>query len=187
MFFIFKFVLKIFKNLDIMKTILMILAPSDFRDVEFIVPKAFWEQKGFKVVTASTEKVSHGAFGYIQDNDLLLEQVRPSNYDGLFFVGGYGSVVTYMENQGAKQLTQNFIEDQKPVGAICAAPRCFLSWGILSGKKMTGWNDDKVLQEMSKENQAIYTGDTVTVDGLFLTADGPTSSEECANKFAELL
>ena len=171
----------------VMKTILMVLSPSDFRDTEFIVPKVFWEQKGFKVLTTSTEKVSKGAFGYRQDNDLLLDEVDQSSYDALFFVGGYGSVSTYMEHERAKQLTQGFVKSAKPVGAICVAPRCFLSWGVLNGKRMTGWNDDKALEELSKSNGATYTGDTVTVDGLFLTANGPMASEECANKFAELL
>lgn len=170
-----------------MKKILMVLAPNDFRDIEFIVPRAFWVQKGFEVMTASTVAVSKGAFGYEHVNDLLLNQVQVGDYDALFWVGGYGSVGTYLEHDLAKSITEQFLDADKPVGAICAAPRCLLKWEVLKDKKMTGWNDDHVLEDMSVENGATYTGDTVTVDGLFLTANGPLASEECANVFATLV
>ena len=170
-----------------MKKILMVLAPKDFRDIEFIVPKAFWKQKGFDIITISTVAISKGAFGYQHKNDLLLKDATVQGYDALFFVGGYGSVATYLNDETAKNLAVNFIMAKKPVGSICVAPRCFLNWGILKGKKMTGWNDDNVLQDMSEKNDATYTGETVTVDGLLLTADGPTASEECAIAFANML
>jgi len=41
-----------------MKKILMILAPSEFRDLEYIVPKAFFEQSNFEVTTTSSEILS---------------------------------------------------------------------------------------------------------------------------------
>jgi hypothetical protein len=43
-----------------MKQILMILASKNFRDLEYIVPRAFFEQKLIcQITTTSTETVSY--------------------------------------------------------------------------------------------------------------------------------
>ncbi len=73
--------------------------------------------------------------------NFLLDQAyeRKGEFDAIFFVGGVGSL-DYLENETARKLTQSFLDEGKLVGAICAAPRNFLKWGILAGKKCTGYN-----------------------------------------------
>jgi len=45
-----------------MKKVCMILAPTNFRDLEFLVPKAFFEANNIEVITTSTTNISQGRF-----------------------------------------------------------------------------------------------------------------------------
>ncbi|MBC7451410.1 MAG: DJ-1/PfpI family protein, partial [Cytophagales bacterium] len=124
-----------------MKTILMVLASERFRDIEYLVPRAFFEQHGWKVQTASSSLLSKGRFGYEVKNDFILSEVQTADFQGIYMVGGAGAL-EYLENMEAKKLFETFLEQNKPIAAICAAPRNFLAWGFLNGKMATGFNAD---------------------------------------------
>lgn len=169
------------------KKILMILASQNFRDIEYIVPRAFFEKAEFEIKTASSTKTSTGRFGYSVQNDFLIQNAKAENFDGIYLVGGGGSI-EYMENTDAKNLFTAFLKANKPIGAICMAPRNFLQWGFLKGKSATGWNDDGGFSKMATETDAIdHAEKPVVVDGLILTANGPEASEESAIEFMKLL
>lgn len=165
----------------------MILASKMFRDCEYLVPRAFFEQAGFAVSTTSTSKTSTGRFGFQVHNDLLLANVVPDDFEGIYFVGGAGSA-EYLENDTAKKLFQTFLDSSKPIAAICAAPRNFLRWGLLENKRATGFDLDGVFSKMALEYHAIGMPDQkVVVDGLILTANGPEAAEESALSYIQLL
>jgi protease I len=167
--------------------ILAVLAPQDFRDEEFTIPKEYWESKGANVMTISSAKKSVGRFGTEITNDFLFEDnMEAGEYDAIFFVGG-GGCLDFMDNETAKSLTQSFVNQNKIVSAICAAPRLLLHWKILEGKKITGWNGDNKLSDLAMTGKATYTGDPVTVDEKYITADGPDSAEKFAKALFEAL
>jgi protease I len=167
--------------------VLMLLAPERFRDCEYLVPRAFFEQANLQVTTSSTKDTATGRFGYSVQIDILLEEVEEEKYDGIFFVGGGGSV-EYADNGIAKNLFGAFLKSNKPVAAICAAPRNLLKWGYLENKKCTGFDVDGVFSQLAKEHKAIgMPQEEMVVDGNILTANGPEASEACALAFIELL
>ncbi len=169
-----------------MKQILMILASKEFRDIEYITPRAFFEQAGFVVKTASSSKVSVGRFGYRHENDFLVEEVDPAQFDGLFLVGGKGAL-EFIENESAKNIALTLHKEDKPLGAICAAPRNFLHWGLLKGKKATGHNWDGNFEHLCEEFGALSRVRQATkIAGKILTANGPEASEESALRFIKL-
>ncbi len=168
-----------------MQRVCILVAPKNFRDLEYLVPKAIWEQKGYEVETVSTTQHSVGRFGYKTSNSLLSD-VSSTNYDACFMVGGLGALV-FMPNNEAKGLVEAFIKQNKPVGAICAAPRNLLAWGLLKGMKATGHNWDGVFPTLCKESGAKYSDKEVVVDNKILTANGPEAAEEAANKFLDLI
>ncbi len=163
----------------------MVLASADFRDVEYIVPRAFFEQNNCSVKTASTKDISVGSFGYRVENDFLLGEVETGDFDGLFFVGGAGSL-GFMEDDEAKNLAFDFLNSGKPLGAICAAPRNFLKWGVLEGKRATGHNWDGNFPTFCKKFGAEFENNSVVVDEKVLTADGPEAAEETAVEFLKM-
>ena len=167
--------------------VLMLLAPERSRVCGYLVPRAFFDQANFEVSTSSTNHIVRGRFGYAVHIDILLEEVEAENYDGIFFVGGGGSV-EYADNTIAKNLFGSFLRLNKPVAAICAAPRNLLKWGYLENKKCTGFDADGVFSQLAKEYKAIgMPHEKVVVDGNILTANGPEASEACALAFIELL
>ena len=169
-----------------MKSILVVLAPENFRDIEYIVPRAFFEQAGHTVMTTSTQKKSIGKHGYRVENDLLLTHAQEKDFEGIFFVGGLGSLI-YKENQTAHDLVNNFIRKEKTIGAICAAPRSFLQWGILKGKWCTGHDWDGNFAHLCESSGALYDPKDVVVDGKIVTANGPEAAESCALQFLKVL
>lgn len=167
--------------------VLMILASERFRDIEYIVPRAFFEQHGFKVSTASSAMISKGRFGYEVKNDLLIEEVHVKDFDGVYFVGGAGAA-EFRDNAKARLLAEAFFISEKPIAAICAAPRNFIFWGFLKGKKATGHNGDGQFVPLALEHGVIPEPEkTVVYDGGILTANGPEASEESAVEFMKLL
>lgn len=164
----------------------MVVAPKNFRDLEYIVPRALWQQKGAKVISASSTPVSTGRFGYTVQNDFLLEQISSDNFDGVFFVGGAG-ILDLQNDSNAKYIATDFAETGNPVGSICAAPRNLLSWGLLNGKECTGHNWDGNFPSLCSQFGAKYKDAPVVVDGFFCTANGPEAAEEAALEFWKML
>ncbi len=73
------------------KTVLVVIAPRDFRDEEYYHPKQVFENKGIKVVTASTEREAISKFGARQRTDWKTNEVKPEDYDAVAFIGGPGA------------------------------------------------------------------------------------------------
>lgn len=166
--------------------ILMILASENFRDTEYITPRAFFEQAGFEVETASTAKTSTGRFGYKVKNNLELDRVKLENYQAILFVGGMGSL-GFESNTTAKELAVQCLKEEKVLGAICAAPRNLLAWGLLKDKKCTGNNWDSQFPMLCKKYGADYKEAECIADENIVTANGPEAAEYWALSVIELL
>ncbi|MCF7830872.1 DJ-1/PfpI family protein [Candidatus Gracilibacteria bacterium] len=169
-----------------MTKILAVLAPENFRDEEYTHPREVWEQSGATVMTTSTSPKSIGRFNTEVKNDFLLNEVNVDDFDAIFFVGG-GGCLDFMNNKEAENLAKEFLKNNKAVGAICAAPRLFLQWGILDGKKFTGWNGDNTLEDLGSKAGAIFAGGSIVIDGKILTASGPDSAKEAGEKFLTII
>ena len=169
------------------KKIAMLLASDKFRDIEYIVPRAFFEQYGCIVKTMSSTQLSVGRFGFKVQNDMLLQEINVADFDGIYMVGGGGSL-QYLDNILVKQIFEKFLDQNKPIAAICAAPRNFLKWGLLNDKMATGFDGDGEFSIMAVTYGAKgMPEESVVIDGLILTANGPKASEESAIEYLKLL
>ena len=166
--------------------ILMVLAPSDFRDEEYLLPREEFEKANADVMTSSVIDIAVGRFGCEEEIDIQLKEAAAENFDAIFWVGG-GGCLEYMTNEDARALAGEFFLQKKVTGAICAAPRLLLAWRLLEGKRVTGWNSDNNLEKLAIQGGAIYTGADVEVDGKILTADGPDSAKKAGVEFLKLL
>ena len=170
-----------------MKQILMILAPKNFRDLEYIVPRAFFEQKLVcQITTASTQTISYWRFGYEVSHSWMIDDYKDKIFDAIVFVGGLWSL-DYMQNDIVKQLTKTHLNAWKVVASICAAPRNFLAWWIAKDKKITWADWDNNLWNLAKESWAILESKSVVVDWNLITWNGPEAAEEFALDIIEKL
>lgn len=166
--------------------ILMILASENFRDTEYLTPRAFFEQAGFEVHTTSNIKTSTGRFGFTVKHDFEIDRAKIADYQAILFVGGLGSL-QFETNTTARDLAIACLEENKVLGAICAAPRNLLSWGLLKGKKCTGNNWDSQFPMLCKKYGADYKESECIADENIVTANGPEAVEYWALSIIDLL
>ena len=168
------------------KTILMVVAPFNFRDEELFVPKEFFEKNGIKVVVASKEEgIANGMLGGSINVDIRVSDADASDYDAVVFVGGSGvdSQMLY-DDPGYLKLAKDTDDAGKLICAICLGPMIPANAGLLSGRNATAFISGVSYIE---ERGANYTGASVTRDGRIITAEGPNAAEEFAETVVKAL
>ena len=58
--------------------VVYVIAPDQFKDVEYFTPKKILEENGIEVVTASLEQFAKGKDGADVEVDILLEWIKKS-------------------------------------------------------------------------------------------------------------
>ncbi len=166
------------------KKVLMVIAPKDFRDKEFVDPKKVFDEKSIKVDVASIQKgKSIGADGMTVNIDLNISEVDINDYDAVVFIGGPG-MVEIIKDETLQILAQRFYKANKIVAAICVSPAILAYAGILENKKATSWDG---VRDILEKAGAIYTGELVTIDGKIITANGPSAAYQFGLRVAESL
>jgi protease I len=166
------------------KKVLMVIAPTNFRDEEFLRPKEILEKAKVNVTIASKGvKTAKGMLGSSVSVDIDLSQVNVKDYDAIVFVGGTGAEV-YFNDSKALKIAKEAYDQGKVVAAICIAPSILANAGILEGKKATAFPSEASNLEA---NGAIYTGEAVTIDGRIITAKGPEAASQFGNAIAKTL
>jgi protease I len=172
--------------------IAIIIPPEGFRDEEFTIPHAHFSSKGIKSTVASTRKGEcRGSGGTRAEASLSLGEVRASDFSAVFFVGGPGTPVIRASNESMR-IAKEFAAAGKLVSAICWAPTILAKAGVLAGKRATVWfgHDPEYGMDTGKvlgKFGARYTGEPVTIDGTFITADGPRSAKMIAEEIEKRL
>ena len=77
-----------------MKRIFMVVAPENFRDSEYIVPRAFWGNNTVqRFYGLFRKKLLLGVSDIKSKKNILLSEADVDSADALFFVGGGGSLL----------------------------------------------------------------------------------------------
>jgi len=164
--------------------VLAVIAFEQFRDEELVVPREVLEQAGVGVTVASSALgTARGKLGAQVEVDVLLADAKAGDYDAVLFIGGPGSK-GYWDDPAAQRLAREFHEAGKLVGAICSAPIILARAGLLEGRSATCFEGDRA--EFAKGGAA-YTGAEVTLDGRFITGNGPVAAEAFAYTMVERL
>lgn len=134
-------------------------------------------------MTASTSKTATGAEGGVVNVDVLLKDANAAEYDAVAFIGGPGSY-QFHNDPVAHELAKNAVSSGKVLGAICAAVGTIAKAGVIKGKKAACFSG---VADMIKAGGAEYTAKGVTIDGKFITADGPRSAKAFGEALAKAL
>ncbi len=166
-----------------MKRVLMIIAPKDFKDEEYFVPKKNLESAGFIVTTASLSKGEcAGVSGGIARAGLALRDVSVDDFNVFIFVGGPGAAL-YQNDQEAHRIARESLEKGKLLAAICIAPMILVYAGVLRDRNATVWNGDGDQARVFVELGVNFVDEDVVIDGDIITANGPAAAE----KFSQII
>ncbi len=168
------------------KSILMIIAPSDFRDEELLVPKRlFLDNKDNVTIASEVKERIRGMLGAKTDVDLLVKDVSITEYDAVVFVGGSGvDKHKIYDNSDYINIAKAAAFRGKVVAAICLGTKVLASAGILKGRKASCYES---AINYIKEKGANYVGEKVVQDGKIITAPNPNYAEEFAKKIMKIL
>lgn len=167
-----------------MSKVLMVIAPTMFRDEEYALPREVLIHAGADVVTASIEPgVCTGKLGMKAEATVALAKADPDDYDAVLFVGGAGAEV-FFDDPAAHALATHTLQDMRVVGAICIAPSILARAGLLAGKHATAFPTQ---ERDLVDHGAIWTGAPVTVAGRIITANGPEAAHEFGTAVARSL
>lgn len=169
-------------------SVLLVIASDGFQHTEYGITKQVLKDAGFKVITASDSSgIATAKNGSTTHVDITLDHIRIDNYQGIFFIGGPGTLDHLDNNTSYKVLQEAFLQ-HKPIGAICIATRILAKSGVLRDKYATGWNDDGLLDAIYKENGVTYVPEEkVVVESNVITATDPSVAQQFGENIVELL
>jgi protease I len=149
----------------------LILSADNFEDSELRVPLEWLRREGIAVDVASTRTGPIvGKHGYETTANKTLEQITPDDYDILILPGGKAPS-ELRRHRAALEIAKSFVENGKPVAAICHGPQILISAYLLHGRRATCYRS--VAQEL-KDAGAIYEDSEVVVDGNLITSRQPS-------------
>lgn len=162
------------------KKIVLVIASEGYQSREYTVPKEILRKEGAIIITASDRP--GGAIAKDESTtlvDITLEEIKPTNYDGIFFIGGPGAM-DCLDNSLSYKIISDAKKHNVPYGAICISTRILAKAYGLQDKKATGWDGDGALETILRSFGAIYDKKPIATDGLVVTAEGPDAAEEFA-------
>ncbi|ANE51148.1 type 1 glutamine amidotransferase domain-containing protein [Flavisolibacter tropicus] len=166
-----------------------ILTENGFEEVELTVPKKALEDAGVivHIVSAQPEKVKawdHDHWSIELPVDKALQDANPEDYDGLLVPGG---VINPDQMRGKKEyvaFAQHFLEQAKPLFAICHGPQLLIETGMVSSRKMTSYPSIKT--DLINAG-ALWLDKEVVVDNGLVTSRSPKDLEAFNKKVIEEL
>jgi deglycase len=121
-----------------------VLVDEGFEQAELLEPKQALEEAGADVEIVSPKSGSvrgwqHGEWGASVHVDQPLDFAKPADFDALLLPGGVMSPDKLRMNAAAVQFVKAFVDEGKPIAAICHGPWTLIEAGLTRGKTMTSW------------------------------------------------
>ena len=114
-----------------------------------------------------------GAHNIKVSADILIDDIE--DVDMVVLPGGMPCAINLRDNKKVIKLIQELIENNKKVGAICAAPIVLAKAGVIEGENITSYPGFE--EELKGAN---YKNDAVVVSHNIITSRGPATALEFA-------
>lgn len=174
---------------DIIDKKVAILTENGFEEVELTSPMNALEQAGATVhiISPQKDKVkawNHDHWSIELQVDKNLSEANPEDYDMLVLPGGVLNPDKLRLNKEAVSFAQHFLEQGKPVAAICHGPQTLIETGMIDGKTMTSYWSVKTDLINAGVN---WVDKEVMVDNGLVTSRSPEDLEAFNKKMIEEL
>ncbi|MCD8079540.1 MAG: DJ-1/PfpI family protein [Bacteroides sp.] len=166
-----------------MNTVYMFFADG-FEEIEALATVDILRRAGMSVqlVSITGDRKVTGAHDVSVCTDTLFEACDFSDADLLVLPGGMPGAATLGEHAGLRALLSDYVKQDKPLAAICAAPMVLGQLGLLKGKKAICYPGFEHYLEGAE-----IVPQQVVVDGQIVTGRGPGAAVEFALTLVEIL
>ena len=140
----------------------------------------------------------------------VLSEIKPDDFDGVFYPGGHGPMWDLAADATSKALIEATLAAGKPVALVCHAPAALKNVQaengapLVKGKRVTGFSNGEeeavgltqivpfLLEDVLKDQGGDYSKGAdfapyVVRDGLLITGQNPASSAPAAQALLEAL
>ena len=164
-----------------------ILVEKGFEQIEMTEPREALEQAGASTVIISPQKDKLKAWnekdwGQEFRVDVNIDDANPEDYDALLLPGGVMNPDYLRMNEKAVNFTRHFLENNKPVAAICHGPWLLVETGMIKGRTMTSYPSIKTDLMNAGAN---WVDEEVVVDNGLVTSRKPDDLPAFCEKMLE--
>ena len=164
-----------------------ILTENGFEEIELTSPKRALEEAGaiVHIISPQKEKVlawAHDHWSIDLPVDVQIKDARPEDYDALVLPGGVLNPDKTRINKDCIAFAQHFLEQGKPLAAICHGPQLLIETGMLTGREMTSY---PAIKTDLINAGAIWVDKEVVVDNGLVTSRSPKDLEAFNKKMLE--
>lgn len=142
-------------------------------------------------------------------NTVRLDNVRPQDFDAVFYPGGHGPLWDLTNDIHSQRIIEMLYTAGKPIATVCHSPAVLVNVKVEDGnylienKNLTAFSNSEedavglsqvvpfLLEDALKKRGAVYHkgedwASFVQVDGLLITGQNPASSAETARALLKL-
>ena len=168
-----------------------ILVADGFEQVEMTEPRDALRQAGAmtQIVSPQHPKVKgwqHTRWGDEFDVDVTLDTADPSQFDALLLPGGVMNPDKLRMNERAVRFVKHFVDQGKPIAAICHGPWTLVEADAVRGRTITSYPSIKTDLKNAGGN---WVDKEVVVDNGLVTSrkpdDIPAFNRKMIEEFAE--
>ncbi|HEV7620694.1 MAG TPA: type 1 glutamine amidotransferase domain-containing protein [Flavisolibacter sp.] len=165
------------------------LTENGFEEVELTSPMNALEEAGATVhiISPQKDKVmawNHDHWSIELPVDKTVSDAKPEDYDMLVLPGGVLNPDKTRLNKECIAFAQYFLEQGKPLAAICHGPQLLIETGMLEGRTMTSYPSIKTDLINAGVN---WVDKEVVVDNGLITSRSPDDLVAFNNKIIEEL
>jgi protease I len=152
-----------------------ILVTDGFEQVEMTKPREALERAGARTILVApgggqVRGWRHKEWGDTFKADAPLEKAQASDFDALVLPGGVMNPDKLRMNETAVSFVRAFVDDNKPVAAICHGPWTLIEADAVDGRRMTSW--PSLMTDLENAG-ADWVDEEVVVDRGLVTSRGP--------------
>lgn len=169
------------------KRILVILS-NGFEETEYVGTRDALIRSGIDVESVSLEEGLEIRSNHklIIKADKMFENINTKDYDALFVPGGPGTNKLDL-NEKFDLILKDFVETNRVISAICAAPSLLAKRGLLVDIDAVVYPDDELISELIKGRANYKSNLNYVGSGRFFTGKNMQVSVEFGYELAKFL
>ncbi len=144
-----------------------------FEDVEYTDPAKDFKEAGHQIVTIEKEKgkAVKGKQGEASVTiDQTIDDVSPNDFDALFIPGGFSPDILRGDDRFV-EFAKHFMDEKKPVFAICHGPQLLITAKSLEGRDVTGFKSIQV--DLEYAGGKVHDKEVVVCQNQLVTSRQP--------------